>query len=176
MFVRNTKILNMVNHSTTSHMFCNSFGHWSLVIKSKINEMPRLRSFIIQLWNVLTGVQHIFVRIIFLFLFPIDIGTFASFLQRKHDEYWIHYWIQTKIFNKYVMYFFRLYYHSTNPLQGDFYSPLPMSRKEKKKIMQRQASSEIFSANWHQIRNNTAFWNNHVLHGCCRPNFQECFY
>ena len=91
----------------------------------------------------------IFARIIFLFLFPIDIGTFASFLQRKHDEYWIHYWIQTKIFNKYVMYFFRLYYHSTNPLQGDFYSPLPMSRKEKKKIMQRQASS----ANWHRIRN-----------------------
>ena len=31
----------------------------------------------------------IFARIIFLFLFPIDIGTFASFLQKKHDEYWI---------------------------------------------------------------------------------------
>ena len=31
----------------------------------------------------------IFARIIFLFLFPINIGTFASFLQKKHDEYWI---------------------------------------------------------------------------------------
>ena len=51
--------------------------------------------------------------------------------------------------------FFRLYYHSTNPLQGDILPPPPhfQTGKEKDHAGLRQASYEIFSANWHQIRN-----------------------
>ena len=63
---------------------------------------------------------------------------------------------EAKNFNKYVMYFFRLYYHhyTTNPLQGDILRPPPHFQKGKEKIMQlqRQAPSVIFSGNWHQIR------------------------